>query len=284
MASSSDNEINPPNGAAIVAEVLEAAAPRPDVRAPIGDKIQYAVRFAEHMGGRIAVDLKPRLHGISASATRTAGSLQGKKKQLDVNFSTPHHGLVLGISLKSVHLRDTKKGRGGEIAIGRYTHNMKRNEEELRIEAGGYHKRQPYAVMIGVLFLPFDSCDDAKKNDPSSFGSWVRHLRPTTRRTEPTDEPDRFEKLYVALYEPDGSDLRFFDVESDPPKRGRPTKEGALEDSDGRPRRLLTYAEFLDACYHAYLKRNSAEFRWADGEEAPLEIDEEESVDEAEGS
>ena len=65
---------------------------------------------------------------------------------MDINFSTPELWLALGISLKSVHLRDIK---GAE----RYTHNMKRNEEELRIEASGYHKRQPYAVMIAVLFL-----------------------------------------------------------------------------------------------------------------------------------
>jgi hypothetical protein len=62
---------------------------------------------------------------------------------------------------------------------------LKRNEEELRIEASGYHKRQPYAVMAGILFLPFDACEDGKKNNPSSFGSWVRHLRPYAGRTAP---------------------------------------------------------------------------------------------------
>ena len=69
----------------------------------------------------------------------------GKAKQLDVNFSTPKLGLALGISLKSVHTRDKKKPK-------RYTHNMKRNEEEFRVEAIGYHKRQPFAVMIGGYF------------------------------------------------------------------------------------------------------------------------------------
>jgi hypothetical protein len=228
-------------------------------------KNKYAVRFAEHMANRIALDLAPKLRGIHSSTKRTAGSLRGQR-QLDVNFSTPQHGLALGISLKSVHLRD--------VTTGRYTHNMKRNEEELRIEASGYHKRQPYAVMIGVLFIPFDSCDDAKKNNPSSFGSWVRHLRPYSGRTEPEDEIDRFEKLYIALYEPDGSDLRFFDIETDPPKSGRPAKDGKLMGPDGRSRRLMTYEEFLEAVHHRYLRRNLAEFRWAEGEEEPLEVEE----------
>ncbi len=256
---------NSGDGVAVIRGVLKASRPRPEVAAPVGEKNQYAVRFAEHMAKCIADDLAPRLRGILATTKRTAVSVRGQK-QLDVNFSTPQHGLALGMSLKSVHLRDAKSGR--------YTHNMKRNEEELRIEASGYHKRQPYAVMVGVLVLPFDSCDDAKKDNPSSFGSWVRHLRPYSGRTQPDDEIDRFEKLYVALYEADGSDLRFFDIESDPPKRRRPTKDGDLASPDGRPRRLLTYAEFLDAVYHRYLQRNSAEFRWANGEEAPLEVDE----------
>lgn len=261
----------PASGASVIREWLQVSTPRPEVKDPTRLKIAYAVRFADAMAARIADDLRPRLEGIEASTKQTAGSVGGKK-QLDINFSTPRLGLALGISLKSVHIRDVGSG-------GRYTHNTKRNQEELRIEASGYHKRQPYAVMIGVVVLPFDSCDDAKGDNSSSFGSFVRKLRPYSGRTGPDDEMDRFEKLYIALYEPDGSDLRFFDVDSDPPKNRRPPNDGDLYADDGRPRRLLSYAEFLDATYHCYLKRNSAEFRWADGEEEPLDTDESEEDD-----
>jgi hypothetical protein len=225
-------------------------------------KNKYAIRFADEMGKQIAEDMRPKLPGITASAAKSAGSVRGKK-QLDINFSTPELGLVVGISLKSVHLREETGGK-------RYTHNMKRNEEELRIEAAGYHKRQPYAVMIGVLFLPFDSCADAKGNDTSSsFGSWVRHLRPYAGRAEHHDEQDRLEKIYIALYELDGSALSFFDIEADPPKNACPPSTGDQYASDGRARRLFSYEEFLDAVYRAYLRRNSLEFKWADGGEEP---------------
>jgi len=177
-----------------------------------------------------------------------------------VNFSTPALGLALGISLKSVHIREAKGGR-------RYTHNLKRNEEELRIEASGYHKRQPYAVMIGVLFLPYDSCEDGKRDNPSSFGSWVRHLRPYSGRAGPKDDEDRFEKIYIALYDPEGSAFDFFDIDTDPPKNDRPRRTA---DATGQPRKLLSYAEFLEAVHHSYLRRNSADFRWDDGSEDPL--------------
>ena len=253
------------DGAEVIAEVLVHSTPRPDVSSKQTEKNQYAVKFAEKFADLIARDLGPKLPGIEATTKRNAVAARGKK-QLDINFSTPQLGLALGISLKSVHLRDVGGGQ-------RYTHNMKRNEEELRIEANAYHRRQPYAVMIGVLLLPFDSCADGKRDNPSSFGSWVRHLRPFAGRKEPTDDADAFEKIYIALYEPDGSDLRFFDVESDPPKNQRPRQDGGLNGVDGRARRLLSYDEFLDEVFRAYLVRNSIEFHWADGDDDPIEPD-----------
>jgi hypothetical protein len=253
------------DGATAIAHVLKAAEPRPTATTTQHEKNQYAVRFADAMAAILASDLGRLMRGISASPKRTAASVRGAK-QLDVNFSTPATGLALGISLKSVHIRESTGAK-------RYTHNLKRNEEELRIEASGYHKRQPYAVMVGVLFLPFDSCEDGKKTNPSSFGSWVRHLRPYAGRNEPRDDEDRFEAIYIGLYDPDGLDIRFFDVASDPPKNGRPPHDGALLGRNGTPCRLLSYAEFLSAVYHSYLRRNAAEFRWADGTEEPLEAD-----------
>lgn len=240
----------PPDGGQVIKRVLAAAEPRPTSSSSKEDKNKYAIRFADAMGPEIASALAHHLPGTECSPKRKSRSLRGAK-QLDVNFSSPEMGLALGISLKSVHIRE---GTGSR----RYTHNKKRNEEELRIEASGYHKRQPYAVMIGVLFLPIDSCDDAKNKNSSSFGSWVRHLRPYSGRSDPHDDADRFERLFIALYDPNGSDMQFFDVDSAPPK-------------NGRPRKTLAFGEFIDACHDAYVSRNSLAFSWDDGSEQSLD-------------
>lgn len=42
-------------------------------------------------------------------------------------------------------------------------------------------------------------------------------------------------------------------------------------------RRTLTFEEFTDACHHLYLQRNSLEFKWDDGTEAPLSEDADEN-------
>lgn len=257
MARAKKPESRQRTGDELLKIVLENSSPRPESTAPQGEKTTYAVRFADAMADELAKDLAALLPGIEASTARTAPSSKGKK-QLDINFSTPKLGLALGLSLKSVHLRE-----GGGAA--RYTHNMKRNDEELGIEATVYHERQPYAVMVAVLFLPFDSCTDAKSGS-SSFGSWVKSLRPRVGRSEPDDRISLFEKGYLALYEPDGSDLGFFDIQSAPPKQGFPKRDGELRGSDGFPRRLLTYEEFIKEIYQAYQHRNHTEFLWDDGE------------------
>ena len=98
-----------PDGTAVIREILEASRPRPGVGDSVGDKNQYAVRFADQMAKRIAADLGARLRGIEATTKRSAASAQRARLELDVNFSTPQHGLALGISLKSVHLRDAEE-------------------------------------------------------------------------------------------------------------------------------------------------------------------------------
>jgi hypothetical protein len=63
-------------------------------------------------------------------------------------------------------------------------------------------------------------------------------------------------------------------VESDPPKNETPRRGGELFGKTGIPLRLLSYREFLTVVHHAYLRRNAAEFKWADGTEDPLPTDE----------
>lgn len=238
-------------------DVLDAACPRPpdspvtpDERHRLAEqKRTYATRFADKMAICVANALRGRFPGIlpdefGRGTESPAQAVRGPKK-LDVNYSTPQLGLGFGISLKAVHFREKQK-RG-------YIHNMKRNDEELRSEASGYHQRQPYAVLVAVLFLPDDACDDATLRHSSSFGAWVRYLRPLSQRKSPQDDIDRYEKVYIGLYARDGSRMEFFDVSLAPPKRGR-------------PKNLLSQSAFLDEVEKAFLTRNVADFEWADDE------------------
>ncbi|MFI8927672.1 hypothetical protein ACIG3E_08355 [Streptomyces sp. NPDC053474] len=227
--------------------------PRPLATQPQGIRNSYATRFANRLAVLFANSLRSTFEGIlprpdgsgQESRARTA---KGYKK-LDVNYSTPELGLGLGVSLKHIGYRDAKTKR--------YTKNYTRNDNELRAEAMDYHERQPYAVMIGVLFLPYDACDDCSgKKDPSSFGAAVKHFRNRAGRSAVDAPPDLFEKFYIALYEHSGEkrgSLDFYDVDRPKPPFGRRPY----------PDEVLSFEQFVEDVIEVYDSRNAPPFEWA---------------------
>lgn len=240
---------------ASLSDVLSLAGPRPpEVRGST-----YATRFGKWMSTYIANGLRDRFPGITPGPKGERAEFPSRAvrglKRLNVNYSTAQAGLGFGISLKSVHVSEKKH---------RFIQNMKRNDEELRVEAAGYHQRQPYAVMVAVIVLPYASCDDPRvpslepmkdKKDASSFGNWVDYMRPLAGRVSPTDDFTKYELVFILLYDPDGASLEFFSVLDDPPSRGRPQNTHSLD----------SFLDIVDRTYHA---RNEIDFRWADDHES----------------
>src|SRR5262249_42533815 len=146
-------------------------------------------------------------------------------------------GLGLGVSIKTINFRDPKTNR--------YTKNYTRADGELRAEASDYHERQPYAVMVAVIFLPIDACDDGSKAAPSSFGQAVQVFRFRSGRETPKDPPMLFERVFIGLYDVGEShfgDVVFFDVTWQPPRIGRPQK-------------TMTYPDVIQAIVDTYDRR-----------------------------
>jgi hypothetical protein len=250
------------DGAAALARVLEAT--RRDVEAArsardeknarltaagkkaVGFKpeLSFAIYFAKYIGQEIAAALRPDFPEVRSGETPSE-SVRGPKR-VDLNYSTPEAGLGFAVSFKSVHFGEKEHGDAS------FTHNLKRNDEELRVEATAHHLRQPYAVLAAVVFLPFEACTDF---DTSSFASWVEYLWPLKGRQHPEDAPDRFELVFIALYARDGSELGFYEV-------GGATKCPRT----GRPARLLSLAEFVRRLKVTYDRRNGRDF-FFEGEE-----------------
>jgi hypothetical protein len=238
-----------------VREALQSAAPRPDAATGTAvEKKNYAERLSRHLATCFANALRGSFPGIMPTETgeqheSPARTSKGTKK-LDVNYSTPQLGLALGVSLKSINFRDRETDR--------YTKNYSRNDNELRAEATDYHQRQPYAVLVDVLFLPFDSCDDGNKSDDgiSSFGAAVRYFRTRANRATHRDDIELFERFFVALYEPAGENeghTVFFDVTRPPPRNRRPRIE-----------EILTFEQVAAQITLTYDLRNDPPFVWAD--------------------
>ncbi len=233
-----------------IEEELDAAEPRPSIEDKSTEKKNYAERLSRALATKFAHALRRDFDGIlpdedgsrQESRSRTARGL----KKLDVNYSTPELGLGLAVSIKTLNYRDRKASR--------YTKNYSRIDNELRAEALDYHLRQPYAVMTAVVFLPFDSCDDARSQE-SSFGAAVKYFHLRGGRKNPKNQEELFEKVWVGLYEHEGEArgrVAFFDVETPPPKQGRPSRES-----------LLSFSDVVAAIKLAYDERNKPPFHWA---------------------
>lgn len=199
---------------------LQEAAPRPPEGASGGDKKNYAERLSRALATTVANGLRARFPGILPTATgeqqeSTALTPTGAKR-LDVNYSTPELGLGLGVSIKTTNYPDSG---------GRFTKNTSRFDDELLSEAIGYHRRQPYAILIAIFFMPIEACDDGSDRAPSSFGAWVQKLRHRAGRTDPQDPEELFERIFIGLYQWDEDhegEARFFDVMNPPPRTRRP--------------------------------------------------------------
>jgi hypothetical protein len=187
---------------------------------------------------------------------RPARTNRGYKK-LDVGYATEELGLALGLSVKSINFRDENSER--------YTKNYSRNDNELRAEAMDYHRRQPYAVLAGVLMLPIDSCDDgdATPEGESSFAAAVRYFRRRAGRYAPTGDADLFESFFIGLYDqstPDGANDFFFDVFDSPPRKGRPIRRRDQHDADVVD---LSLVEMVDRIKKKYDDVNTYPFTYS---------------------
>jgi hypothetical protein len=116
--------------------------------------------------------------------------------------------------------------------------------------------------MVALIFLPIDSCDDAKsprneegrEPEPSSFGADVRIFRFRANRRDHRNDLDLFERVLIGLYETDGEEsgrVHFFDVMDRPPRYGRP-----------RASSLLTLDQAIEAIRETYDARNNPPFEW----------------------
>jgi hypothetical protein len=231
------------------------AGGRPEMEAPREAKKNYAEYFSRGLATWVASGLRPGFKGILPTRKgekheSPARSAKGVKK-LDVNYSTLQLGLGLGVSIKTINFRDP--------STKRYTKNYTRVDNELRAEAMDYHKRQPYSVMVAVVFLPSDACEESVKppdqeKNWSSFAQAVRIFRRRSGRDEPDADPDLFEIVFVAIYDFEGEDrgrVEFFDVRNPPPRFKRP-----------KPENLVSFDRFVSRITEFYEERNQPRWVW----------------------
>lgn len=239
-----------------------------DRRGSVNEQLLFSIYFARHFGAAIAAAFHDEFGAENVASGEVASASSEGAKRVDVIYSTRQSGLGFVVSLKSVHQGERDAGDA------RFTHNLKRNDEELRVEATSLHLRQPYAVLVAAMVLPFEACLDAWKKQngapTSSFARWVEKFWSLKGRIEPEDPPDQFELVFVVLYARDGSELGVYEVGGPVPCPRQ-----------GRPDSLLDFDGFVRRIRETYYKRNRRDFQFAG--EGPVggaaELNEEEEAE-----
>ena len=259
-------------------KALNAAEPKPAPKAEREDKKNYAQRLSNHLAQAVADAMRAKFPAVTPTATgagqEAAVPVEGGQKRLDVKVTDPALGLIVSVSIKTYSFQDYERKKD---RLGRWTKNVVRNDHELRGEAMVLHQRQPYSVLVAVLFAPYETCDDgnpASKSDraKSSFAHTATTLAKRAGRGKRSvigagagayveigaEDPrtELFERLFVGLYEQSGPGrgaVRFFDVEQPPPRNGRPTDD-----------QTLSFDELVAVIDDEVARRNQTAPTWAD--------------------
>lgn len=153
--------------------------------------------------------------GRSGSERRISGGIGAKK--VDVSWSTDESGLLCGISLKTINFRDKRSGN--------FQKNLTNRRGDLLFESVTLHRRFPYAVLIGFLFLDQQAANDDTGKRRSTFENAHDRLRIFTGRRDPAGRDEQYERLYVALMDANPTSPSFAIYEA-----GSPDVEVSLED------------------------------------------------------
>lgn len=151
-----------------------------------------ALAFADELrqrGMREARPASPGELGGSGAERRLAGGIGAKK--VDVTWATEESGLMFAASVKTIMYRDQKTAN--------YQKNLTNRRGDLLVEAVTLHRRFPYAVLSGWLFLDVGAMDDGTERRKSTFENVFPRFRLFTGRQDPAGREEQFERLFVLL-------------------------------------------------------------------------------------
>lgn len=131
----------------------------------------------------------PGAAGLSGVERRLAGGIGAKK--VDVSWATEESGLLFGGSVKTINWRD---GRSGN-----FQKNLTNRRGEMLFESVTLHRRFPFAVLAGFIFLDKDAKSDGTARRNSTFSNAFPRLRLFTGRDDVAGREEQYERLYIAL-------------------------------------------------------------------------------------
>lgn len=131
----------------------------------------------------------PGVVGVSGAERRLAGGLGPKK--VDVSWTTEESGLLLAVSVKTINFRD---GRSGD-----FQKNLTNRRGDMLFESITLHRRFPYSVLAGFLFLDHEAARDDTGRRRTTFDNAHSRFELFSGRDDPAGRDEQYEQLYIVL-------------------------------------------------------------------------------------
>ena len=232
----------------ILSDPLTTLAEKPLDTASRTAKQKYSQQISETTALAIAAELRQRgLHGVrpalpgasglSGAERRMAGGIGAKR--VDVTWATEESGLLLAISVKSINFRDQRSKN--------FQKNLANRRGDMLFESVTLHRRFPYAVLGGFVFLDKDAEHDGTDKRRSTFLNAHDRFRLFTGRADPAARDEQYEQLYIAL------------MDANP---ATPTVRLFLA---GHPKSEIPIVEALNALVAAVAQRNPDFYEYVNG-------------------
>lgn len=183
--------------------------------------------FSEELRQRGMQETRPAPPGVldtSGAERRVSGGIGAKR--LDVSWATEESGLVSAISIKTINFRDRRSGN--------FQKNLTNRRGDLLFESVTLHRRFPFAVLFGFLFLDKEAANDDTDARRSTFVNAHQRLRLFTGRDEPEGREEQYERLYICLL-----DANPFDPSTRVYEAGLPEEAVSLGDVFGEMVRIV---------------------------------------------
>lgn len=177
---------------------------KPADDAPRAKKQAYSQHVSESIARAFAAEFRYRgLEGTSPGPPDASGSVGAERrmsggigaKKVDITWSTEESGLLLGISIKTINFRDRRSGN--------FQKNLTNRRGDLLFESVTLHRRFPYAVLGGFLFLDRGAATDDTDLRHSTFYNAHSRLRMFTGRSDPGGREEQYERLFIVLLDAD---------------------------------------------------------------------------------
>jgi hypothetical protein len=179
---------------------LKALPEKPAETATAPEKKRYSEQISNAVAQAFAAELRarglnnarpapPGEIGLSGAERRMAGGIGAKK--VDVTWATDESGLLLAVSVKTINFRDSRTRN--------FQKNLTNRRGDMLFESTTLHRRFPFAVLYGFLFLDKDAEHDGTAQRRSTFLNAHRRFHLFTDRDDPGSRDEQYEKLYIVL-------------------------------------------------------------------------------------